>query len=54
MLRSNVISAERAAVLEQFRQQIDFGLADNAPYYDRQIEESIKILLGKGKCLVDY
>ncbi|MDR0327746.1 MAG: PDZ domain-containing protein [Planctomycetaceae bacterium] len=50
LLRSNVISAERSTVLEQFRQQIiaeqenESGLTGNAPYYDAQLDEAIKKL----------
>jgi len=49
-LRSNAISPERLAVLEQFRQQIerqddDFKFTGTAPYYDPQLDEAIKILL---------
>ena len=51
-LRSNVISAERLAVLDQFRQQIesqddDFQFTGTAPYYDPQLDEAIRILLKK-------
>jgi len=58
-LRSRVISTERSAVLEQFRQQIiekqneeapdslqnPFEFTGTAPYYDRQLDEAIKALL---------
>ena len=54
-LRSNVISTERAAVLEHFRQQIvekqgeekSFAFTGTAPYYDLQIDEAIKVLLAE-------
>ena len=55
-LRSNVIAAERRAVLEQFRQQIiakqetkqenELEFTCAAPYYDRQLDEAIRILFG--------
>jgi len=58
-LRSNVLSTERSAVLELFRQQIaekqnedapdsplnPFEFTGTAPYYDRQLDEAIKVLL---------
>jgi carboxyl-terminal processing protease len=58
-LRSSVISTERAVVLEQFRQQIieeknaetpdpeqnPFEFTGTAPYYDRQLDEAINVLL---------
>lgn len=58
-LRSGVISTERSAVLDQFRQQIvekqneeepdseqePFEFTGTAPYYDRQLDEAIKVLL---------
>jgi carboxyl-terminal processing protease len=61
LLRSNVISTERSAVLDQFRQQIietqsrehntgtseqPFEFTGTPPYYDPQLDEAIKILLG--------
>jgi len=57
VLRSNVISSERSAILDQFRQQIietlnsekspsgQFEFTGTAPYYDLQLDEAIKILL---------
>ena len=51
-LRSNVISAERLAVLDQFRRQVtakqdgEFEFTGTAPYYDPQLDEAIKVLLG--------
>jgi len=53
VLRSNVISDQRSAVLDQFRQQIaeslggPFEFTGTAPYYDRQLDEAIKILLAE-------
>jgi carboxyl-terminal processing protease len=51
VLRSNVLSSERSAVLEQFRQQIiekqneeAFEFTGTAPYYDRQMDEAIRVL----------
>jgi carboxyl-terminal processing protease len=58
-LRSGVISTKRSAVLDQFRQQIIkkqneeepdseqklFEFTGTAPYYDRQLDEAIKVLL---------
>ena len=58
-LRSSVISSERSAVLDQFREQIieeqNEGTADSppfkftgaSPYYDLQLDEAIKVLLAK-------
>jgi C-terminal processing protease CtpA/Prc len=54
-LRSLVISTDRSAVLDQFRQQIvneqsqegNFQFTGTAPYYDLQLEEAIKVLQGK-------
>jgi len=56
-LRSSVISAERLAVLDQFREQIaieqsekesePFKFTGTAPYYDVQLDEAIKVLLAK-------
>ena len=58
-LRSLVISTDRVAVLDQFRQQIveeqsqkepekpSFQFTGTAPYYDLQLDEAIKILQGK-------
>jgi carboxyl-terminal processing protease len=57
--RSNIIAVDRAAVLEQFRQQFmsqlenkkseteqqPFAFTGNAPYYDLQLDEAINILL---------
>jgi len=49
-LRSNVISSQRPAVLEQFRLQIlseqdsEFRFTSTAPYYDVQLDEAIKLL----------
>ena len=53
-LRSNVISPQRLAVLEQFRQQMikqkakeqngEFRFTGTAPYYDVQLDEAIKTL----------
>ena len=49
-LRANVIAAERLAVLEHFRQQIievrsdGFEFTGNAPYFDAQLDEAIRIL----------
>ena len=54
-LRSNVVTSERSAVLEQFRRRIveesdsesePTAFAGSAPYYDAQIEAAIQILLG--------
>ena len=59
LLRSRVLSAERSAILEQFRQQIvekqneevpdsqqpPFEFTGTAPYYDRQLDEAIRVLL---------
>ena len=51
MLRSNVISDQRSAVLDQFRQQIVEGLdgkfefLGTAPYYDPQLDKAIRVLL---------
>jgi len=58
VLRTNVISDQRLAVLEQFRQQIvesekeaseqeRFEFSGAAPYYDPQLDEAIKILLAE-------
>jgi len=50
-LRSNVISDQRSAVLDQFRQQVaerrdsEFTFTGTAPYYDPQLDEAIKTLL---------
>ena len=58
-LRSSVISAERSAVLDQFREQITleqnkeapdsppFQFTGTAPYYDAQLDEAIKVLLSQ-------
>ena len=57
--RSSVISAERSEVLELFRQQIigqnndhegdeerePFRFIGNAPYYDAQLDEAVRVLL---------
>jgi len=57
--RSSVISAERSEVLELFRQQIigqkndheeneerePFQFTGNAPYYDAQLDEAVRVLL---------
>ena len=51
MLRSNAISDQRSAVLDQFRQQIiedmdgEFEFPGTAPYYDPQLDKAIRILL---------
>ena len=57
VLQSNVISPERSAVLDQFRQQIiedlnseepssePFEFTGTAPYYDLHLDEAIRILL---------
>ena len=52
MLRSNVITKERLAVLDQFRQRIEgqdnqFEFTGSPPYYDPQLDKAIEILLGK-------
>jgi len=50
-LRSNVISTERLAVLDQFRQKIikergdEWEFSGTAPYYDPQLDEAIRVLL---------
>jgi carboxyl-terminal processing protease len=57
MLRSNVISPGREAVLEQFRhhvaqqiaedetaEQKEFAFPGTAPYYDPQLDEAVKVL----------
>ena len=49
-LRSNVISWERWAVLDQFRQQIEkqdkeLKFPGTAPYYDPQLDEAVRVLL---------
>ena len=50
VLRSNVISEHRLAVLEQFRQQIveeedgELEFTGSAPYYDPQLDEAIRVL----------
>ena len=65
LLRSNILSVQRLAVLEQFRQQItvkqnnenkkealeqkQFEFTGTAPYYDLQLDEAIKILLGNNE-----
>jgi carboxyl-terminal processing protease len=60
-LRSNVVATERVAVLDQFRQQIvvrqneeekdserkPFNFTGAAPYYDAQLDEAIRILMGE-------
>ena len=60
-LRSNVMAAERSAILERFRRQViekqenaaadsewnQFEFTGTAPYYDLQIDETVKVLLGK-------
>ena len=53
ILRANVIADQRPAVLDQFRQQIaesldgQFEFTGTAPYYDRQLDEAVKILLAE-------
>ena len=44
-LRSNVISDQRLAVLEQYRQQVgEIETIGTAPYFDPQIDEAIRVL----------